>query len=88
MKKGANMRIFLGSFLNDWWDSISKFFTGLNSTVSILIICALALLCLLCLVRFIKPMYSADKNKIRIMPLIFCILFGGLTAFVACATYV
>ena len=81
------MNIFLGSFLNDWWDAICKFFKGLNNTVSILIVVFLSLLTLLCLIRFIKPMYSIDKNKIRIMPLIFCVLFGGLTALVCAATY-
>ena len=81
------MQLFLGSFLNDWWDSICKFFKGLDGTVTILIITFLTLLTLLCLVRFIKHMYSIDKNKIRIMPLIFCVLFGGLTALVCAATY-
>ncbi len=78
---------FLGSFLNDWWDSISKFFKGLSTTVTSLIVALLAIMCLLCFIRFLKPTFSADKNKLRIMPLIFAILLGGLTAFVACATF-
>lgn len=81
------MKFFLGSFLNDWWDSISKFFKSLDTTLVALIIFGLSLLCLLSLIRFIKPMYRVDKDKIRIMPLIFCVLFGGLTALVVCATY-
>lgn len=75
------------NFLTDWWDAISMFFKGINPTVIALIIAALALLCLLCLVRFLKPMYSADKNKIRPLPLILCIIFGALVAFVSCATF-
>lgn len=81
------MKLFLNSFLNDWWDSISKFFKGLDNTVVVLIITFLCLLTLLCLIRFIKPMYSVDKNKIRIMPLIFMVIFGALTALVCTATY-
>ncbi len=79
--------LFLGSFLNDWWDSISKFFKGLDTIVTSLIVALLAIMCLLCLIRFLKPTFSADKGKFRIMPLVFAILFGGLTAFVACATF-
>lgn len=79
---------FLGSFLNDWWDAICKFFRGLNSTVSVLIIALLSLITLLCLIRFLKPSYSSDKNKLRPLPLIMCLIFGGLTAFVCCALYV
>ena len=83
------MRFLCGeNFLTDWWDSISKFFKGLNTTVLALIIAILSLLCLLCLVRFLKPMYSADKNKIRVAPLILWILFGALVAFVSCAAFV
>lgn len=78
---------FLGSFLNDWWDSISKFFKGLNTTITSLLIALLAIMCLFCIIRFLKPTFSADKGKFRIMPLVFAILFGGLTAFVACATF-
>lgn len=81
------MKLFLNSFLNDWWDSISKFFRGLDKTVVALVITFLALLTLLSLIRFIKPMYSVDKNKIRIMPLILTFLFGILTALVCVATY-
>lgn len=78
---------FLASFLNNWWDAISKFFRGLNGTVQALIIALLALVTLLCFIRFLKPAYSADKNKLRPMPLILAILFGGLTALVCCAIY-
>ncbi len=75
------------NFLTDWWDAISKFFKGLSSTVVGLIIAILALLCLLCFVRFLKPMYSADKSKFRPLPLIMCIVFGALVAFVSCAAF-
>ena len=78
---------FLGSFLNEWWDAISKFFRGLNGTVQALLIALLAIITLLCLVRFLKPFYSADKNKIKPAPLILAVLFGGLTALVCCAIY-
>ncbi len=81
------MRLFLNSFLNDWWDSICKFFRGLDNTIVVLIITFLSLLTLLCLIRFLKPMYSADKNRIRVMPLVFMVLFGALTALVCTATY-
>lgn len=71
------------NFLTDWWDSISKFFKGLSTTVLSLIIVILSLLCLLCLVRFLK-----NKDKIRVAPLILCILFGALIAFVSCAAFI
>ena len=67
--------LFLGSFLNDWWDSISKFFKGLNTTITSLLIALLAIMCLFCIIRFLKPTFSADKGKFRIMPLVFAILF-------------
>lgn len=81
------MKTFLASFLNDWWDAISKFFKSLNSTVTALLVALLGLMCLLCIVRFLKPSYSSDKNKIKISTLIFAILFGALVIFVSCATY-
>ncbi len=77
--------MFLGSFLNDWWDAISKFFHELDTTLFALIMSVLALLFLLCVLRFIKPMFSVDKNKIKVLPLVFMIIFGGLIALISCA---
>ncbi len=77
-----SITIFLGSFLNDWWDEIRKFFHGLDHVLKILIITVLFLMTLLCFVRTIKPMYSADKNKVRILPIIGSILFLALTCLV------
>ncbi len=76
------MIFFLGSFLNDWWDAIRKFFNEMNSIVKILIITVLFLMALLSLIRAFKPMFSADKNKSRVLPIIGVILFTALACLV------
>jgi hypothetical protein len=73
---------FLGSFLNDWWNSIRIFFHEMDTVVKSLIITGLVAVALLGLIRFIKPMYSVDKNKLKIMPLIIFIVFMGLACLV------
>jgi hypothetical protein len=77
-----NLTIFLGSFINDWWDAIRKFFHEMNSIVKILIITLLFLTALLSFVRCFKPMYSADKNKSKILPIIGTILFTALACLI------
>lgn len=74
--------IFLGSFVNDWWNEIRKFFHEMNSVVKILIITFLFLMSALLLIRCFKPMYSADKNKSRVLPIIGSILFIALAALI------
>lgn len=76
------LNVFLGSFLNDWWDAIRKFFNDMNSIVKILIISALILLSLLFFIRCFKPSYSADKNKSKALPLIGGILFMALACLI------
>lgn len=74
--------INLGSFLNDWWDAIRKFFHEMDSLVKILIITLLFLIALLSFVRCFKPMYKADKDKSKILPIISTILFTALACLV------
>lgn len=76
------LTIFLGSFLNDWWDTIRKFFHEMNSVVKTLIITLLFLMALLSFIRCFKPMYSADKNKSRIFPIIVSVLFLALASLI------
>ncbi len=72
---------YLLSF-SDFWAKVQLFFHEMNQVVKILIISVLLVVALLCLIRFLKPKYSADKNKLRIFPLILFAIFLGLACFV------
>lgn len=67
------MKLFLGSFITDWWNTIQSFFHELKENETViygLIVSILLMLALLCLMKFLKPMYSADKNKSKVWPII------------------
>lgn len=72
---------FLGSFLNDWWDSIRIFIHEMNPIVKTLVVTLLVLMALLCFIRIFKPMYK-EKNKFRPGPIIFGIIFIVLSCLV------
>lgn len=67
---------------SDWWTSIQIFFHEMDSVVKILFITVLMLIGLLALMRVLKPFFSADKGKFRILPLLMAIVFIGLACFV------
>lgn len=75
-----NLR-FLGSFLDDWWNSIRIFIHEMNPIVKTLVITSLVLLALLCFMRIFKPMYK-EKNKFRIMPIVGGIVFIALASMI------
>lgn len=67
---------------SDWWNSIKIFFHEMDMTVKILVIAILVILGLLMFIRFLKPFYSADKNKTRFLMLIPALIFLGLAFFI------
>lgn len=60
---------FLGSFLDDWWNTIRIFFHEMNPIVKTLVVTLLFLLALLCFIRIFQPMYK-EKKKFRLFPII------------------
>ncbi|MCI5797490.1 MAG: hypothetical protein MR024_02550 [Firmicutes bacterium] len=67
---------------NDFWAKVQTFFHEMNQIVKILIISIFMLLALLSIIRFLKPKYSADKNKFKVLPLVLFAIFLGLACFV------
>ena len=68
--------------MNSFWFKVQQFIHELNPIVKGLVVSIFILLALFGLIRFLKPRYSADKDKFRIMPLIVFIIFLALACFV------
>ena len=60
---------------SDWWTDIQIFFHEMDLVVKILIVSILMIAGLLFVIRFFKPFYSADKNKLKPLSLIFALIF-------------
>lgn len=69
--------------MKEWWNDITIWIHELPSVAKILIISVLAIASITCLSAFIKPQYNADKNKIKIFPIIMFLVFGALACFIS-----
>lgn len=70
-------------FLKDWWNKITIWIHELPQVAKICIIAVLGIAAIACLSGFIKPQYNADKNKLKVKPLIGFLIFGALALFFA-----